>query len=108
MNTGTTGRQVLQADIKFIELLAELIGSVDRQNRLEGDLSVLRQFLSPPILAALERAGERDTMSADLLDPRECDVTVLFCDLRGFSQHSEESSGDLPGLLNRVSGPWRS
>ena len=104
VNTGTTGRQVLQADIKFIELLAELIGSVDRQNRLEGDLSVLRQFLSPPILAALERAGERDTMSADLLDPRECDVTVLFCDLRGFSQHSEESSGDLPGLLNRVSG----
>ena len=104
VNTGTTGRQVLQADIKFIELLAELLGSVDRQNRLEGDLSVLRQFLSPPILAALERAGEHETMSGDLLDPRECDVTVLFCDLRGFSQRSEEASGDLSGLLNRVSG----
>ncbi len=103
VHTGTTGRQVLQADIKFIELLAELIGSVDRQNRLEGDLSVLRQFLSPPILTALERAGDRESMAADL-EPRECDVTVLFCDLRGFSQRSEESSGDLPGLLNRVSG----
>ncbi|MFO1004372.1 MAG: adenylate/guanylate cyclase domain-containing protein [Planctomycetaceae bacterium] len=103
VHAGTTGRQTLQADIKFIELLAELIGSVDRQNRLEGDLSVLRQFLSPPILAALERAGDRESIAADL-EPRECDVTVLFCDLRGFSQRSEESSGDLPGLLNRVSG----
>lgn len=102
-HTGTSGRQELQADIKFIELLSELIGSVDRQNRLEGDLSVLRQFLSPPILTALERAGDRESMTADL-EPRECDVTVLFCDLRGFSQRSEESSGDLPGLLNRVSG----
>jgi adenylate cyclase len=42
-------------------------------------------------------------LDADLLMPRECDVTVLFCDLRGFSRKAEELSGDLAGLLDRVS-----
>ena len=30
-------------------------------------------------------------------------MTVLFCDLRGFSRRSEQDAGDLLGLLNRVS-----
>jgi adenylate cyclase len=58
----------------------------------------LRQFFAPPILAALG-----DDLDTALLEPRECDVTVLFCDLRGFSQKAEASAGDLRGLLDRVS-----
>ena len=38
-----------------------------------------------------------------MLEPRECDVTVLFCDLRGFSHHAEEQADNLTGLLERVS-----
>jgi adenylate cyclase len=38
-----------------------------------------------------------------VLAPRETEVSVLFCDLRGFSRHSERSAEDLLGLLNRVS-----
>src|SRR4029450_11982130 len=38
-----------------------------------------------------------------VLAPREADVTVLFCDLRGFTRESERSAGDLLGLLQRVS-----
>ena len=38
-----------------------------------------------------------------VLAPRETEVAVLFCDLRGFSRHSERSADDLLGLLNRVS-----
>ncbi|MEX2288202.1 MAG: adenylate/guanylate cyclase domain-containing protein, partial [Planctomycetaceae bacterium] len=88
----------LQADVKFTELVAEIISSVQRLNVLERQRSSYRQFLSPTILSALG-----DDFSSDLLDPRECDVTVLFCDLRGFSLQAEESADDLLGLLNRVS-----
>jgi adenylate cyclase len=38
-----------------------------------------------------------------LLAPREADVTILFCDLRGFSKQAEGSRHDLLGLLDRVS-----
>lgn len=88
----------LHADVKFTEIVAEIISSVRRSNKLERQKSALRQFFAPPILAALG-----DDLDTDLLEPRECDVTVLFCDLRGFSKRSEESAGDLIGLLDRVS-----
>ncbi|MBX3443496.1 MAG: adenylate/guanylate cyclase domain-containing protein [Planctomyces sp.] len=93
----------LQADVKFAELVADVIGSVDRVNRLESNLSVLRQFLSPPVVSALERTSEGRGLNTELLEPRECDVAVLFCDVRGFSQQAEESAGDLLGLLDRLS-----
>jgi adenylate cyclase len=95
---GDDGLQ-LQADAKFTELVAEIISSVQRLSRLERQQSGLRQFFAPPVLAAL---GE--DLNTDLLEPRECDVTVLFCDLRGFSQKAEVAAGDLIGLLERVSG----
>ncbi len=101
--SGSLGPPVLQADIKFAELVAEIISAVERVNRVEGDLSILRQFLSPPILAALEQQGSHLGLKSDLLEPRECDVTVLFCDLRGFSHRAEEAGDDLLGLLDRVS-----
>lgn len=88
----------LQADVKFTQLVAEIVSSVLRLNRFERQKSGLRQFFAPPILAALG-----DDLDTALLEPRECDVTVLFCDLRGFSQKAEAAAGDLHGLLNRVS-----
>lgn len=93
----------LQADVKFAELVADVIGSVDRVNRLESNLSVLRQFLSPPVLQALERSSDGGGLNTQLLEPKECEVTVLFCDVRGFSQQAEESADDLRGLLDRLS-----
>lgn len=88
----------LQADVKFTELVAAIVKSVRRLNQLERQQAGLRQFFAPPILSALG-----DNLNTEILEPRECDVTVLFCDLRGFSQHAEDSSGDLIGLLGRVS-----
>lgn len=88
----------LQADVKFTELVAAIVKSVRRLNQLERQQAGLRQFFAPPILSALG-----DNLNTEILEPRECDVTVLFCDLRGFSQHAEDSSGDLIGLLDRVS-----
>ena len=85
-------------DVKFTELVAEIIGAVRRLNRLERQQAGLRQFFAPPILSALG-----DDMDTDLLVPRECEVTVIFCDLRGFSHQAEIGAGDLIGLLDRVS-----
>ncbi|MCA9054864.1 MAG: adenylate/guanylate cyclase domain-containing protein, partial [Planctomycetaceae bacterium] len=98
------GRQSqLQADIKFVELVAEFVGSAVQLGKLEGNVAVLRQFLSPPLVSALERASADGELDPSLLEPRECPVTVLFCDLRGFSQRAEEAAHDLSGLLERVS-----
>lgn len=75
-----SGERRLHADIKFTEFIADIVGSLQRQRRLERQQSGLRQFFSPPILEALGQ-----DLDTSLLEPRECDVTVLFCDLRGFS-----------------------
>ncbi len=88
----------LQADVKFAELVAEILNSVLRLKSLERQTAGLKQFLAPPILEALG-----DNFDAKLLEPRECEATVLFCDLRGFSAKAEKASGDLVGLLERVS-----
>lgn len=93
----------LQQDVKFTELVADIIGSVLRLGRLEANVAVLQQFLAPPLVAALERASTDGQLDPSLLEPRECAVTVLFCDLRGFSQRAEVASHDLAGLLARVS-----
>jgi adenylate cyclase len=88
----------LHADVKFTELVAEIISTVQRLNRFERRQSSYRQFFAPPVLKLLG-----DDVDADMLEPRECEVTVLFCDLRGFSQKAEEHANDLIGLLDRVS-----
>lgn len=93
-----TNRERLHADIKFTEFIAEIVGSLQRQQELERQQAGLRQFFSPPVLEAV--GSDLDT---SLLEPRECDVTVLFCDLRGFSHRAEEQADNLPGLLERVS-----
>ena len=91
-------KAALQGDVKFTEFVAQIISSVQRQNQLERQQAGLRQFFAPPILAKMG-----DDLNTDLLEPRECEATVLFCDLRGFSQRAEESADDLLGLLDRVS-----
>lgn len=88
----------LQADVKFAELVAEIVGAVRKLKHLEQQQAGLRQFLPPAILAAIGEGSD-----ASLLAPRESDVTVLFCDLRGFSKQAESLKDDLRGLLDRVS-----
>ncbi|MSR57984.1 MAG: adenylate/guanylate cyclase domain-containing protein [Planctomycetaceae bacterium] len=88
----------LQADVKFAELVAEIVGSVRKLNHLERQQAGLRQFLPPAILAVIG-----DNSDPTLLAPRESQVSVMFCDLRGFSRQAENAQGDLAGLLDRVS-----
>ncbi|RMG33559.1 MAG: adenylate/guanylate cyclase domain-containing protein [Planctomycetota bacterium] len=93
-------RSRLGPDIRFTGLVAEVVAAVRRATLLERRQSALRQFFSPPVLEVIG-----DDLDAELLAPRECDLTVMFCDLRGFSHATEESAeqADLAGFLERVS-----
>lgn len=95
---GVADRASLKSDVKFADVVASIIGAVRRLRYLERQQSGIRQFLPPAVLGAIG-----DDLNLELLEPREETVTVLFCDLRGFSRQAESFREDLPGLLQRVS-----
>ncbi|MDY3552410.1 adenylate/guanylate cyclase domain-containing protein [Gemmata sp. JC717] len=87
----------LRDDVKFAELVADILGSLRQVQVLRERQGVFRRFFSPGVLGVLSGGDP-----ARALEPREADVTVLFCDLRGFSRRAEEAD-NLLDLLNRVS-----
>jgi adenylate cyclase len=89
--------ELLQDDLKFTELTATTLGALRHVRILQRRQDSLRHFFAPVVLDAL--AGHDPEQS---LSPRETDVSVLFCDLRGFSKRSETAVG-LMELLQRVS-----
>lgn len=92
-------RRSLQEDVKFVDLACQTLGQLRRLRRLERERTSLGQFISPVVMDAL---GNQDPEVA--LAPREAAVSILFCDLRGFSRRSEQEADDLMELLQRVSG----
>jgi len=94
---GATVR-ALRDDLKFTELVATTLSSLREVRMLERSQTSLRQFFSPVVSEAL--AGHDPD---EVLAPRETEVSVLFCDLRGFARQSEQAADDLLGLLHRVS-----
>jgi adenylate cyclase len=94
----TVGEGDLDGDIKFCELVGATLKNLLRVQQLERQQASLRSFFSPIVVEAL-RGRDPDTV----LQPRQCEVSVLFCDLRGFSKTSERMSDDLLELLSRVS-----
>lgn len=102
---GKMGRDVsegkeldLQDDLKFAELTATTISSVRQMRLLQRRQDSLRPFFAPVVQKALSARNPDE-----VLTPKEADVSVLFCDLRGFSRQSEESGNQLLELLRRVS-----
>jgi adenylate cyclase len=87
-----------KGDLRFGELVAEMVGSLRQVRRLESQRALLGNFLSPMVLQAISGEGADHALA-----PRESDLTVLFCDLRGFSKEAEQWRGKLEELLNRVS-----
>ena len=88
----------LRDELKFVELVASILSALREVRQLQLRQAGLRQFFSPVVLEALV-----DQEPDQVLAPRQVDVAVLFCDLRGFSKKTEEASEDLLGLLQRVS-----
>lgn len=88
----------LQDDVKFTELVGTTVANLRHSRRLQRRQAQMRHFFAPVVLEALA-----DQELDAVLKPREANLSVLFCDLRGFSKASEESADDLLGLLARVS-----
>ena len=88
----------LEDDVKFAELVGLTVSNLRQSRRLERRQAAMRRFFAPVVMEAL--AG-RDT--EQVLAPREAPLSVLFCDLRGFSRQTEQDSGQLLALLARVS-----
>lgn len=88
----------LREELKFTELVAAILGSLREVRSLQQRQASLSQFFAPQVLGAL--GGEDPDVA---LAPRETEVTVLFCDLRGFSLESERHAHELLDLLGRVS-----
>lgn len=88
----------LRDDVKFTELVADILGSLRQVHVLRERQGVFRRFFSPGVMNVLSGVD-----APRALEPRETDITVLFCDLRGFSRTVEEGSDRLLEVLNRVS-----
>ena len=91
---GPTQQELLASDLKFAELVAQIYGALRQVLALQRSKSMLSRFMSRPVLAALE---ERDMN--EVLKPRQCEVTVLFCDLRGSCRIAEEGQHALAGAV---------
>ncbi|MFM9963699.1 MAG: adenylate/guanylate cyclase domain-containing protein [Planctomycetaceae bacterium] len=94
----SVGEEQLKGDLRFAELLSEFIGSIRQVRMLSKQQAGLSQFFSPQVLETL-----RCSNAEQQLEPKEADITVLFCDVRGFSKKSEQAQENLRELLNRVS-----
>ncbi len=88
----------LREDVKFTELVAATLSSLRQMRLLERQQASLSQFFSPVVLQTLSVEDPEVVLA-----PRETEVTVLFCDLRGFSRETERHADNLMGLLQRVS-----
>ncbi|MBX3413790.1 MAG: adenylate/guanylate cyclase domain-containing protein [Pirellulales bacterium] len=88
----------MRDDLKFTELVASILSSLRQLHTLQRKQASLGQFFAPAVMEAMGTADPEE-----VLKPRETQVSVLFCDLRGFSLEAERSADDLLGLLNRVS-----
>jgi adenylate cyclase len=85
-------------DLRFTELVAQFIGSIRNVRLLQEQKTQLSSFFSPKIIEGLTSHSGRDTLA-----PSEKNISVLFCDVRGFSKKSEQLQGDLLALLRSVS-----
>jgi adenylate cyclase len=95
------GESDLKGDLRFTGLVADFVSSIREVNSLQKQQAGLAQFFTPTVVEAI-RAGDGNK----LLKPRYTDITVLFCDMRGFSKHAEEADENeagLQALLERVS-----
>ncbi|MCC9607052.1 hypothetical protein LOC68_14775 [Blastopirellula sp. JC732] len=88
----------LQDDLKFTLLAAATYGNLLNARELQKRQASFSQFFSP----SLQQLIQQDDWE-DLLKPRIADVTVLFCDLRGFSRRAELQRDRLLQLLAEVS-----
>lgn len=92
---------------KFIEILVGLLEATRRNLRLTRQVALTRQAFPTGVRRYLDDPDKLEQM----LQPQEKEVTVLFCDLRGYSRFAEQEGhsltaawGKIQAALNAMSG----
>jgi adenylate cyclase len=93
---GTNVQDYYISDLKFAELVADIFGALWQLRDLQGRQLLLTQFVSPIVREAFRRDIDQ------VLKPRESEVTVLFCDLRGSCRIAEGGEQDLAVSHSRM------
>lgn len=88
----------LLGDLRFTQLVAQFIGSIRQVRMLQEQKTQLSSFFSPKVIEGLTTGN-----SKEILNPAEREISVLFCDVRGFSKKAEALQSDLLTLLRSVS-----
>ena len=88
---------MLKGDLRFTELVAQFLGSVLSVKSLQEQKTQLSSFFSPKVINSLTSKSK-----GNILEPSERDITVLFCDVRGFSRKAEQLQDNLLKLLDCV------
>ncbi len=83
---------------KFIEILVGLLETTRRTLRLTRQIAVTKEAWPTGVRKYLD---DPDKLEA-LLKPQERDVTVLFCDLRGYSRYAEEQGATLTAAWGEI------
>ena len=78
LNMGRQCGIVMEAEQKLIAILATAIASSIARRKRETLVTKYQQFFSPKVTEAISR-------NPALLEGEDVNVTVLFCDIRGFS-----------------------
>ena len=88
----------IKQDMKYAELASSTLSHLRSLKNLERMQAHFQQFFPDVVVDALLSGA-----SEELLKPREADLSVMFCDLSGFSNVSEDSATDLMNLLQQTS-----
>ncbi|MBM3981878.1 MAG: adenylate/guanylate cyclase domain-containing protein [Planctomycetes bacterium] len=83
---------------KFIEILVGLLETTRRTIRLTRQNAVIREAWPTGVRKFLDDPDKIDA----LLKPQERDVTVLFCDLRGYSGFAEAQGASLTAAWGEI------
>ena len=89
---------MLKGDLRFTQMVSQLMGSIRTVRTLQEQKTQLSSFFSPKVIENLTKKGG----AGDILAPSEREITILFCDVRGFSRKAEELKDDLHRLLESV------
>ena len=84
---------------KFIEILVGLLESTRRTLRLARQVTVTKEAWPSNLRKYLDDPEKLEEL---LKTPQEQDVTVLFCDLRGYSARAEEQGANLTEAWTEV------
>jgi len=100
--TGSLGvqevsRNRLLEDLRFTEIIAQFVGAILQVRLLEQRTAEMTKYFSPTVADTLRRLDQQE------LQRRETEVSILFCDLRGFSWRVEKNQHRLEDIFDRVS-----